>query len=454
MRDQILVPFEGPGAGVETLSWGQKGIWQTITQAGRSATLGDVAALVPGRTVQDMAIRLRFLLSRHPSLRTRLRFEEDGTVSQVVSGSGVLPLEVVEAGDGDPEQVAIEIRQDYEQRDFDYVNEWPVRMAVITKAGVPTHAVVIYLHLAIDAHGLRVLLADLATMDPATGEGPPPQAALSPLEQARWQQSPTARRQCEASLRHLERVLRAASMHRLPGPVADHEPSYPELRFRSPAIQLALRMISRRLNMDTSPILLALFAIALTRQTGNNPFVTMLAVSNRFRPGLADSVSAVAQVTPCMIDVAGLTVDEAIGHSRSAAVAAYKYAFYDPPQRMALIERVAQERGAKVDLSCFFSDRRQRRDSAAVAVPTAQQLRAALPLSEHSCGTMASQLKEKLYLSVDDDQDAIVFELTADTRYLPMNQMRALLNGIEDVAVQAALDPAAPTGIAPMPVTA
>lgn len=454
MRDRILVPFEGPGAGVGPLSWGQKGIWRAITLEGRSTMLGDFRPVVPGRTVQDLAIRLQYMMSRHPSLRTRLRFAVDGTVEQVVSESGVTALEVVDAGEQDPEQVAVAVRDEYRGRDFDYVNEWPVRMAVITKAGVPSHVVVMYLHLCVDALGLAALIADLATMDPVTGEGPPPPAALSPLEQARRQQGATARRQCEASLRHLERVLRSVPLRRFPDPIPGVEADYPTLRFRSPALYLALRTMSGRLGMDSSPILLALFAIAVTRWTGNNPFVAMLAVSNRFRPGLAASVSAVAQVSPCMVDLAGLTLHEAIGQARSAAVTAYKYAYYDPPQRMALTERVARERGAAVDLSCFFSDRRKRRDFDEAAEVSAQQLHAAMALSGHEWTAATEPLKEKLYLSVDDEADAIVLELSADIRYLPRTDMQALLEAIEEVAVQAVLDPTAPTGIASMSVTA
>src|SRR6185437_15161126 len=108
---------------------------------------------------------------------------------------------------------------------------------------------------------------------------------------------------------------------------------------------LALRAISQRKGMDTSQVLLGVYAIAVARVSGCNPFVTMLAVSNRFRPGFATSVSVVAQISPCLIDVADCTLDEAIGRARRAAVIAYKYGFYDPRQRVALIERIAAERG-------------------------------------------------------------------------------------------------------------
>ena len=223
--------------------------------------------------------------------------------------------------------------------------------------------------------------------------------------------------------------------------MTDEQPSYPVLRFSSPATRLAVRLISQRMRMDSSPILLGLFAIALTRLTGSNPFLTLLAVSNRFRPGLAGTVSAVAQVSPCMIDLADISLDEAMSRARRAAVGAQKNAYYDPPQRMALIGRINAERGEKVDTSCFFNDRRRQRDLSGVAVPSAQQLRQATASSRHSWLSRESAIVEKLYLSVDDVDDAIEFELSADARYLPRQTMQALLDGIEGVAVETALDP-------------
>ncbi len=448
MAEQLLVPFRGPGSGVGCLSWGQKGIWQSIKREGQSITMGGVTPLPAGMTVDDAAAVLRFSVSRHESLRTRLRFDPDGSVQQVVSSSGVIPLEVLDAGTEDPEAVAGRVSQSYQTRDFDYVREWPLRMAVIRSGGVLTHAVAIYLHLYIDALGLQVLLADLATMDPASGDAPAPAAAMQPLEQARWQQTPSARRQCEGSLRHLERVLRTVPTRRFPGPVADHPPRYPILTFRSPATRLAVRLISHRMSMDTSPVLLGLFGIALTRMTGSNPFVAMLAVSNRFRPGLAASVSAVAQLSPCMIDLADITLEEAMVRSRRAAVGAYLYAYYDPPQRMALISQITEDRGEPVDTSCFFNDRRQQRDLRDVAVPSGADIRAAAGIAgEFRCHDEAEEIHERLYLSVDDVEDAVVLKLSADNRYFSADRVAELLGGIESVAVDTALDPSASTGI-------
>ncbi|HEV2887901.1 MAG TPA: condensation domain-containing protein [Jatrophihabitans sp.] len=453
MEDHILVPFHGPGAGVGPLSWAQKSIWQTIVLDGNSVTMGGVSPLRAGRTVQDMTALLRFMISRHPALRTRLRFEPDGTILQVVSESGVIPLALVEAGDEDPAAVAATVNHRFESEDFDYESEWPVRMAVILQDGVPTHMVVSYLHLYIDALGLRALMADLATMDPVTGEGSAPVEAMQPLDQARFQQTPAAQRQCDASLRHLERVLRTAPAQRFPEPAdPDQEPSYPSLEMRSPATRLAVRLISGRFSMDSSQVLLCMFGIALTRLTGSSPFVTQLAVGNRFRPGLAASVSAVAQVSPCMIDFTDTTFEEALARTRREAVRAYKNGYYDPPQRQALRKQIREERGEVVDLSCFYNDRRQQRDLRDVPVPSAQEIQAAVPLTRHSWSQPVELIPERIYLSVDDDPDAVLIQLSGDTRYLPMPRMEELAYGIESAAVQAALDPAALTEVRSVPV--
>jgi hypothetical protein len=450
MRDRVLVPFSGPGEGVELLSWGQRGLWQTTLKEGKSVTMAGVVEPPAGTTVQALVEGLQFALGRHQSLRTRLRFDPDGTVRQVVSSSGTTTMELVDAGTADPAEVAAAELARLQSYDFDYVNEWPIRAATILSNGAVTHFLVVYLHLALDAFGLQVLLDDLASRDPVTGLSDRPVTGMAPLEQARWQQTPAAQRHCQASLRHLEKVLRAVALDRFAQPPADQPARYPRLEFRSPAIRLALRAISQRKNMDTSQVLLGVFAIAVTRVSGTNPFVTMLAVSNRFRPGFATSVSVVAQISPCLIDLADCTLDEAIGRARRAAVSAYKYGFYDPPQRVALIERIAAERGRKVDLSCFFSDRRTERDQQLEPIDPAC-LAGALRHSSYRWRPELEEIPEKIYLSVDNDDEAVLLQLSADTRHLAPEQIIALAQDIEATAVQAALDANQPAGIETMP---
>ncbi len=109
-------------------------------------------------------------MSRHQSLRTRLRFGLDGQTRQVVHASGEITLEVVDAGDGDPGETAAAVAAGYKTRNFDYEHEWPLRMAVITHRGTATHVAEMICHLALDAFGLAALHDDFDRHD-RTGPG-------------------------------------------------------------------------------------------------------------------------------------------------------------------------------------------------------------------------------------------------------------------------------------------
>jgi hypothetical protein len=447
LREEILVPFAGSGAGTGELSWGQRAMWQSMVADGHSITVGGVTELAPGSTVAQAVDALQYSVSRHQALRTKLRFGADGTVRQEVFEAGQVRFQVVDAADQAPAAVAHQLLLEFQNDDFDYEHEWPIRSAVVRAGDTLTHAVAVYLHTALDAHGLNALLIDLLSRDPATGASRSLETGATPLEQAHWQQTPAARRQCVASLRHMERVLRAAPAQRFAGPIEGVAADYPELRFRSPAIRLAVQLIAHRLSMDTSQVLLALFAIGVSRMAGLSLFAGMIAVNNRFRRGFDTSVSPLAQVSPFLIDLAGLSYEEAIGRARQAAMSAYKYAYYDPAQRLELVAAVNADRGELVDMSCFFNDRRELRDVDEAELPTEQQLRAAVGRAEHVWDHEAEQIHERLYFSVNDDPDAAFFTLSGDVRYLPMASLEAFVYDLEAIAVQAVLEPHAGTGV-------
>src|SRR5580698_2669101 len=206
MAERVLVPFEGEGAGLAELSWGQQQIWAVLKDKDNSLPMGGARALPPGQTVADVAAGLSFIMARHQALRTRLRFGPDGQVQQVVHACGAITLEVVDAGDSDPGVLAAAVAAEYKARNFDYENEWPLRMAVITHHGNATHVAQMICHIALDAFGLAVLYDDFDHRDERTG----PVTAMQPMEQASRQHGPSGRRAHEASMRYFERL--AASM--------------------------------------------------------------------------------------------------------------------------------------------------------------------------------------------------------------------------------------------------
>ncbi|HVV18111.1 MAG TPA: condensation domain-containing protein [Pseudonocardiaceae bacterium] len=336
----------------------------------------------------------------------------------------------------------------YEERNFDYEHEWPVRTAVIRSGGTPTHVVAIYLHLAIDATGLDVLLADLAARDPVTGEAAGPVTAVQPLEQARQQRSTAARRTNAASLRHLERVLRSVTPSRFGPPRYPDRPGFRMIRYHSPATALAVTAIAKRHDVNTSSVLLACFAVGLARFTGNSPVMAMMLVSNRFRRGFADSVSPLVQMSPYLIDVADRTLGAAVERARGSVLDTYKNAYYDPYLQDEVIDRVNAERGEEVDFSCFYNDRRTGgRDVPDGPPPTPAEIRAAVPLGSHAWEYEPDMSTRKLYLNVDDPGGAIDWVMSVDTRYFDESDTLAIVRGMETAAVDAALDPTMPTGV-------
>jgi hypothetical protein len=443
-----MVPFHGDGAGIAELTWGQREIWAAMRKQRSSLSIGGVTPLPAVKDVDFFVEALRFMMSRHQSLRTRLRFAPDGGVRQVLADHGEIGLYVVEvADDGDPAEVAAEVCADYRARDFDYEHEWPVRMAVIRHHDTATHLVAIYCHLALDAHGLTALIANLADRTESTG--------TAPLAQAAWQGSPAGQRLNRAAQRHWKRQLDRVPARRFAETDDERQPRHWQVSFRSPAAYLGLRSITARTQTESSPVMLAAVAVALARVTGRNPTVLQVVVNNRFRPGLADTVSCLAQTGLCVIDVADTTFDDAVERARQSTMSTYLNAYYHPDEMTELIAELGRERGEVIELDCYFNDRRvpEHREPTG-PIPTPEQLAAVSDETTLSWGPPSDAPFEPFFFHINDVPDTLDLILYTDTRCLPPGDMTAFLHGVESILVAAAFDAAAPTGVAAREVTA
>ena len=296
MTDKVIVRFEGDGSGVEELSWGQHEIWSVMQRKSDSLPIGGVRALPPGQTVADVAAGLRFIMGRHQSLRTRLRFGLNGQPQQVVHDRGEIALEVVDAGDGDPGEAAAAVAARYMTTEFDYEHEWPLRMAVITHRGAATHVAEIYLPSG--PGRVRPGRAPRRPRPPRPDRTGPPVTAVQPLEQARRQRGPAARRAHDASMRYFERLAASAPDRQFSELGRSEKPRFWQVTYESPAGYQAAMVLAARLGLSTSPVLLAAYRSG--PQRSHRPrvqpvVVVQLVVNNRFRPGFGGSVSTVAQ---------------------------------------------------------------------------------------------------------------------------------------------------------------
>lgn len=457
-RSAIPVRFHGEdGSDAGELTWGQQEIWETMQRTGRTLNIGGALPMPAGTTAEEMATMLRFWVTRHPSLRTRLRFAPHP--QQVVALSGELPLHVLDVDGADDPVVAAEaLRVEFETPAFDYENEFPVRMGVVRRAGEVTHMVVQYCHLAVDGGGIDAMIRDLENLDQETGEGTAPADALTPLELARIQSTPAGLRPSRKSLRHWREQLRDVPSRRFAEPGEGCEPRFWELCLYSPAMYLALKSIAARTETNTTHVLFAAYAVALAQVTGVQPSLAMTVVSNRFRPGLGDLVGHISQPGLCVVEVADCTFDEVVLRAWKAVTAGALHGYYEPAARRAMLEQLAEERGEPIDTSCFINDRRRDAEPQPGEVPaTEQELRAALAKSTLRWDRKLPVFDETLFLQVDSGPDlnaprriveeesqhdpAVFLAAWADTRYLPPRDVEAFLTAMEQILVRAALNP-------------
>lgn len=450
----VVIRFVGTGSGEAPLTWSQVDHWRANQAAGQVSTFGGSFAVPSSRTLPAIIDMLRFMFSRHQALRTTLRFDPDGTPRQHCVEAGEFLLPVTEAGEADPAELAEKAEQDFHTRPFDLEQEWPIRAAVVTVGGRVSHLVVVYLHLAIDGGGIEALLADLAARDPVTGEPAGPVTAIQPLELARRQAEPAAQRQSVAAMRYQERVLRSVDPKLLGEPRRDGPPCYRPVRYRTPATLLAAKRIVAEQSVPASSVFAALYAVALGRLLGRGDIWTMMLVSNRFRPGLASTVGLIVQSSPFQLDVAGVSLATAVARARASMLHTYKNAYYDGRHRDEVLDRVQRERGVQIDTGCYFNDRRAERPPDGLPPAGDDRLRSALAESTW-VPEPGRPPRNVLQVNVLDapateragPPGAIDLHVTWDPRYFELAEIQQLATEFESAAVQAAIDPEAPTGI-------
>lgn len=450
----LPVPFEGEGSGISELTWGQREILRSVRMLGRWIAMGGVTALPEGVSVEDIVASVQFMMRRHQSLRTRLLFDAHGGVRQAVAASGELTVELYDAApDEDAEALAEAVSSRYSQARFDEQRDWPMRVAVVSRRGAVEYAVFVYNHMMADRMGLSALLRDLSTMDPVTHDAPAV-TALQPLELVERQRSAAARRQHEASLRHWESVARAVP-DRESAAADPQDPPYRELLFRSLASLPAMRAVAARCGTDTGPVLLAASAVALGRVTGISPVALVTIVSNRFRPGLADAVLQLAQRSPCLLDVEGRAFEQVVAQAQRASLRAGMYGYFDAGECDRMLERVARERGERVDLSWLYNDRRAMnlQEPSPVAAPErvgvdSEELSglidSLLPQTTLRWGGQLPAQDNKFFLHVNDSPDALDMLICADSRFLGPAGLQCVAREIEAVLVHAATGVPAP----------
>ena len=444
--ERVSVAFAGEGAGAGEMTWGQWEIWLSMCRLGW-VRMGGVLPVSPGTTVQDVAEELGYIMSRYPSMRTLLRFDENGRPTQEIFGSGEIGLEVYDAADrSDPEETATAVKGRYMTAIRDFAGEWPLRMGVVRQGGALTHLVVITCHLASDGAGMGVLSREVQAKETA------PVAGTQPLDLVRWQRSAAGDRQNAVALKNTETVMRSVPPRPLSDSSAPEQPRHWTGELTSPALRLAVQVISERTRAGSSTVLQALYAIALGRRGLMNPVVLRPLVSNRFRTGLANVVCNLVQSGIFVVDVAETTVDEAVARAKHAGRTSYKYSYFDPEQELALIERIAQEQGPDAVAWSprswsYLNDRRANENPVTLADEdiTPARMKELVAASTFRWSEKKENPNEPLFLYIEESSDSISIIVSADTQCVPLADNEGLARDMEAIAVEAVFDPQAPT---------
>jgi hypothetical protein len=178
-------------------------------------------------------------------------------------------------------------------------------------------------------------------------------------------------------------------------------------------------------------------------------------VSNRFRPGFAEAIATVGQnsvLTIDLTDTAHTTVDEVVARARRASMVAGLHAYYDPDQLDELMARLDRERGYPARVTCRINDRRlttrqEVEDAVRDTTVTMAQIREKLPETWLSWDGDLEHLPEQAFITVEDYPQTVHLQVIFDMACLTEAQVETLLHGVEEVAVEAAFDPAAPTRV-------
>jgi len=457
-HDRIAVQFGGAEAGQGPLTWGQKAIWQDMQESGSQFSMGGWLELPDGSTIGDASAVMSGAMGRHAALRMRLATDSSGRLGQEIAGSGQASLEILTLPDDcDPAyaaQYAAELMDSWPFSRFDFERDWPLRMAVIRLRGACLHMVWVLSHLAADGGGNVLLLEDLLADETARLAASERRPKL--LDVARSEQTPQLRQLSDRAMRYWESQLRRVPAQTFgataPAPPPGHQGSrYSQVRFSSPAAHLAMLAIARRTGTDASRVTLAVIATALGRSAGVHPLTVKVAVNNRFRPGFADLIAPVSQNAVLTIDVADTTVDDVVGRTRSASLSAGMRAYYDPDALSEVTARVAAERGYPARVTCRVNDQRAmvmggRADDDPAEV-TPEQLRQKRAESALTWLGPRDFLLEQAFIVVENRPDVVSLHVLWDLWSLTSAQVEAFLRCVEEVAVAAALDPAAPTGV-------
>jgi hypothetical protein len=210
------------------------------------------------------------------------------------------------------------------------------------------------------------------------------------------------------------------------------------VRFDSPALHGAVRVLAARCRVSTSTVLLTTATALLARRAGTRLGAMSVVVHNRFRPDRRRLVATLSQLGLFVLDLDPVTdLPGLVRRGWGAALLAARSACYDEAELRPLLDRVGAERGTPVNPGCCFNDLRPDGERAG-APATEAEVRAALTATRMTPMAAPLQSRCRFCLVVAGNRGIDQLQLTANAACLPAEELQAFLVELEAVVVAGA----------------
>ncbi|MGW6391066.1 condensation domain-containing protein [Streptomyces sp. NPDC055103] len=318
----------------------------------------DVWPAPAGTRMQAAVDALRALAVRHEALRTTFP-HPPGTAprEQVVAGAGTFTVTVLDHDvlPDEPALYAESLAREAREGRFHLDRDFPLRVSLIALDGAPSFVALAASHAVADISALAVLKEEWLAL--LSGEELPPLTALTPLDLAAEEATPTGLRKSAASLRYWERIIRNGPQAMFAEPGAEGtEVRAPQLTLRSRRGARALALVAKRTGGLPSTVLLTAWCALLAHRTGQPTCVAAVPTSNRYEPRLARSVNTLSQDALLSLDVRVPSFDVLLGKAWGAALNAYRHSRFDAVSLWEMIGRTTFERGSRFARDVAFND--------------------------------------------------------------------------------------------------
>ncbi|BCJ68625.1 condensation domain-containing protein [Polymorphospora rubra] len=433
------------------ITWGQRALWMAILRKPEyqpNINLRRVVT-VPRRAPADVLRAIGALLTRHSSLRTRLR-TVDGDLRQDVVDNGTHPVLLVPAdvtadgvpvdvGAADVARVADETAARLASTAFDHAEELPQRIALVLVAGRVRQVVIVFSHTTVDFRAAELVLRDLRLLLLRGAIDSP--AGLQSVDVARREHDAGARRRGERAVARWVDGYGRLPRETLPEVGPPLSPRFRRGVLVSAAADTAVRMIANRHQVTSSTVILAATSLVLATWSGNDVVGVYTMVSNRSLPGYDEAIAKLNQLGMVVVDLADRpTFADLLPRVWSAAMNAYRSAYYDPADMRTAFEAAGYPYATGINAHCYLNDIRLATDADLFGHDTSPaRVRAALAESSFNWAESFDAFTWRTRLEIVDRPGGLGLALTADTAHLPPDRAERLLRDLDRLLVEAAL---------------